>query len=480
MQRRTFLALSLGTLGGMALRLQPAGTAWAADTVPPEELFKISLAQWSLHRTLRSGKLDNLDFPRVTKREFDIDAVEFVDQFFADRVQDTDYLDDLKSRAEGEGVRIGLVMIDTAGRLGAMDTAERAKAVDQHKLWIDAAQRLGCYAVRTNARGEQEGLAQRIVDSGRKLADHAAERDMAVVIENHGGPSSDPDWLVRVMEVADRPNFGTLPDFGNFPDDVDRYDAVEALLPFAKAVSAKAVRFSEDGILDTDYDRMMRHVRDSGYTGDVGIETSPPSQEEEAQAIKITRDVLRDIRQRQSQVVPILSGDSLDGWTRMHGGQWSFEDGVLVGRQGVEWTTNPEVSGSWLRTDKEYGDFRLELQFAINENGNSGVFFRSAEEKNPAFTGYELQIHDSHGRQPTSHGAGSLYDVIAPSENRIRPTGEWNTATIVAKGQHIRVELNGGVIIDTELSRSDRGYLGLQNHDERSVVRFRNVRVQEL
>ncbi|MEX0936233.1 MAG: family 16 glycoside hydrolase [Pirellulales bacterium] len=480
MQRRTFLALSLGTLGGLALRLQPGQMAWAAETVPPEELFKISLAQWSLHRTLNDGKLDNLDFPRVAKRDFEIDAVELVDQFFADKVEDAAYLDDLKSRAEGEGVRIGLVMIDTAGSLGAMDVAARSKAIDQHKLWIDAAKRLGCYAVRINARGEQQDLAQRIVDSGRKLADHAAQHEMSVIIENHGGPSSDPDWLVRVMEVADRPNFGTLPDFGNFPDDVDRYDAVEALLPFAKAVSAKAVRFSEVGILDTDYDRMMRHVRDSGYTGDVGIETSPPSQEEEARAIEITRDVLREIRQRQSQVVPILSGDSLDGWTRLHGGQWSFEDGVLVGRNGEDWTTNPEVSGSWLRTDKEYGDFRLELQFAINENGNSGVFFRSAQEKNPAFTGYELQIHDSYGREPTKGGAGSLYDVIAPTENRIRPAGEWNTATIVAKGQHVRVELNGAVTVDTDLTRRERGFIGLQNHDQRSVVKFRNVRVQEL
>jgi len=480
MKRRTFLALSAGTAGALALRPFDVG---AAGDAAPEDPFKISLAEWSLVKTIRADKMTNLDFPRVAKQEFGIDCIEFVDQFFSDKAADMAYLRELKQRAEDEGVTMGLIMIDTNGPLGATRQGQRDRAVEKAYAWIDAAKFLGCHTVRVNARGDKDPgvLRDCVAESCARLADYAAERDINVAIENHGGPSSDPPWLVSVIEQVDKPNFGILPDFGNFPAEVDRYDAVEAFMPYAKAVSAKSGSFTPEGLVaETDYFRMMRIVRDGGYTGHVGIESGAAEQEGEAKAILLTRDLLQRICGEQKRCTPVFNGRSLDGWEVVQGGEWAVEDGVLVGRNGRDWSTNPEKMGSWLRTADQYGDFRLELQYAISEGGNSGVFFRSALEKNPAFTGYEMQIHDSPGQPPSKGGPSSIYDVVAPTKNLVRPAGQWNTVTIIAQGPHVAIEMNGERVIDTELTRSARGYVGLQNHDERAVVRFRNIRLEDL
>ncbi len=479
MNRRTFLALG-GGVCGVTLASMSRPVAMAADANEP---FKISLAEWSLNKTIRAGKMTNLDFPRVAKQEFDIDCIEFVDQFFADKANDMPYLRELKKRAEDEGVSMGLIMIDTNGALGASKKTSRDRAVDRTLPWIDAAKFLGCHTIRVNARGgkDVDELRDCVAESCSRLADYAAERDINVTIENHGGPSSDGAWLVSVMEQVNKPNFGTLPDFGNFPPEIDRYDAVEMLMPYAKAVSAKATNFTPEGLVaETDFFRMMRIVRDGGYTGHYGVESGAGSQEGEADAIRMTRDLLVRILGEQRRRTPIFNGRDLDGWVKIDGGDWDVQDGVLVGTNGRNWSTNPEVTGSWLRTNDEYGDFRLELQYMISKGGNSGVFFRSAIEKNPAFTGYEMQVHDSPGKPPSKGGPGSLYDVVAPSKNVVRPSGQWNTVTIVAQGPKIIVEMNGEKIIDTEQTRSLKGYIGLQNHDERAEVKYRNIRVEKL
>ena len=173
----------------------------------------------------------------------------------------------------------------------------------------------------------------------------------------------------------------------------------------------------------------------------------------------------------------LFNGRDLTGWVAMHGGQWSVEDGAIIGRNGTNWTTNPAKSGSWLRTEKEYSDFILELEYAINKRGNSGIFIRSGLEKNPAFTGHEMQILDDHGRAPAKFTSGSLYDVVAPSKNMSKPTGEWNQVRIECRGRRIQVTMNGEAIVDYQTDRLTRGYIGLQNHDTNAVVRFRNIRL---
>jgi hypothetical protein len=180
-----------------------------------------------------------------------------------------------------------------------------------------------------------------------------------------------------------------------------------------------------------------------------------------------------------SNPVSLFNGRDLSGWVVMHGGEWSVEDGALVGRNGLNWSTDPEVSGSWLRSEKPYRNFELELEYAIH--GNSGVFLRSAIGKNPAFTGYEMQIVADHGRPPTKGSAGGLYDVVAATRNMSKPAGEWNHVRIRVEGQRIQITWNGEPTLDfTDATRSTQGYIGLQNHDDRSVVRFRNIRITEL
>ncbi|MBI3868686.1 MAG: DUF1080 domain-containing protein [Verrucomicrobia bacterium] len=175
----------------------------------------------------------------------------------------------------------------------------------------------------------------------------------------------------------------------------------------------------------------------------------------------------------------LFNGKDLQGWVSMFGGEWTAADGVLTGRNGAQWTTNPEKSGSWLRTEREYGDFTLQLEYAINARGNSGVFIHSALEKNPAFSGHEVQILDDHGQAPKKYTTGSLYDVVAPAKNMSKPAGEWNALQISCAGPHIEVVMNGEKIVDYNTDRRTRGYIGLQNHDTNAVVRFRNIRVTE-
>ncbi len=177
---------------------------------------------------------------------------------------------------------------------------------------------------------------------------------------------------------------------------------------------------------------------------------------------------------------PLFNGRDLSGWVRMHGGEWSVEDGVLVGRNGTNWSTNPEVSGSWLRTEREYGDFVLELDYAISAKGNSGIHFRSRLDKNPTFTGYEMQIVDDAGSQPRKGGSGALYDVVAPAKNVAKAAGEWNHVRIHCHGSRIDVTLNGERVVEYSGERSLRGYIGLQNHDAKCSVKFRNIRLAEL
>ena len=478
MRRRSFLALS------MAAALSPlAKGSFRAVSAQTQSPLKISLAQWSLNQTIRAKKLSNIDFPRVAREVYDIDCVELVDQFFADKAKDQAYLAELKKVADDAGVVLGLLMLDTNGPLAAGDDAQRRKAIEKTYPWLDAAAFLGCKTVRVNARGDgpPDDMRSRIVDSCSTLADYAAGRGLNLVIENHGGPSSDPAWLVSVMQAVNKPNFGTLPDFGNFPDGVNRYDAVEAFMPYAKGVSAKSMAFTANGeCAETDFRRMMRIVRDAAFAGYVGVESEPTGAENEADAILKTRNLLRAIFAEQEKVQPIFNGRDLDGWTGIGGGDWAVENGVLIGRNGKDWSANPEKTGSWLRTNAQYADFRLELQYAINAGGNSGVFFRSAEQKNPAFTGYEMQIVDFAGQEPSTSGAGAIYDAVAPSKNLVRPAGQFNTVAIIARGKQIAIEMNGEKVVDTQLDRAAKGYIGLQNHDGHSEVRFKNIRLQEL
>jgi sugar phosphate isomerase/epimerase len=267
-----------------------------------EPLFSISLAQWSLHRKLQSGDMDNLDFARTTARDFGLDAIEYVSQFFRDKATNFDYLGEMKQRASDEGVKSLLIMIDGEGGLANADESRRRKAVENHFRWIAAASYLGCHSIRVNAAGggEREEVAKRAADSLRHLADYGAPYGISVIVENHGGLSSDGSWLADVMRRADHPGVGTLPDFGNFHlgsgEWYDRYKGVKELMPYAKAVSAKSHDFDEAGNeTQTDFRRMMKIVLDSGYRGYVGIEYEG-GLADEAEGVHLTKALLETVR----------------------------------------------------------------------------------------------------------------------------------------------------------------------------------------
>ncbi|HXG67152.1 MAG TPA: sugar phosphate isomerase/epimerase family protein [Blastocatellia bacterium] len=272
-----------------------------------EPMFKISLAQWSLHRTLFSKQLDNLDFAKTAKNDYGIDAVEYVNQFFKDKANDKAYLSEMKKRAGDLGVKSLLIMIDGEGALGDPDEAKRKQAIENHYRWVDAAKFLGCHSIRVNAQssGSYEEQLNLAADGLRRLTEFGASRDINVIVENHGGLSSNGAWLAAVMKKVNHPRCGTLPDFGNFRisegNMYDRYKGVQELMPFAKAVSAKSHDFDENGNeIHTDYRRMMKIVLDAGYRGYVGIEYEG-NKLSEPDGIRATKRLLERVRSELSR-----------------------------------------------------------------------------------------------------------------------------------------------------------------------------------
>ena len=301
--RRQFLKSSALATTALVTGLSTVPKLQAEEPAP---MFDISLAEWSLHVRLQAKKMTNLDFPKFTRENFDIRAIEYVNQFFKDKAEDTDYLDDLLGRCDGEGVTSLLIMVDGEGKLGHPDDAERTKAVENHYRWVTAAKHLGCHSIRVNAASEgsfeeQQSLA---ADGLRRLSEFAADHQLNVIVENHGGLSSDGSWLAGTIGKVDLPNCGTLPDFGNFHVGdgkwYDRYDGVRELMPFAKAVSAKSHDFDEAGNeVNTDYRKMMKIVTDAGYRGYVGIEYEG-KKHDEVEGIRLTRDLLLKVREEMS------------------------------------------------------------------------------------------------------------------------------------------------------------------------------------
>jgi sugar phosphate isomerase/epimerase len=257
-----------------------------AESAKKKLFFDISLAEWSLHKALFAKKITNLDFPEIARKEFGIGIVEYVNQFFKDKAKDTEYLNELLKRCKDNGIKNHLIMIDGEGGLGELDNATRLQAVENHYKWVEAAKYLGCKTIRVNAfgKGTAEEVAKAAVDGLGRLGEFASTMNINVIVENHGGYSSNGQWLSGVMKEVGRKNVGTLPDFGNFcierkpksfecANAYDRYQGTKELMPYAKGVSAKSYDFDEQGnVIETDYRRIMEIVKASGFKGIVGIE----------------------------------------------------------------------------------------------------------------------------------------------------------------------------------------------------------------
>lgn len=289
--RRDFIKnLGLLTAG---ITLAPTLDLFAAK----KPWFDISLAEWSLHKTIFKGDLKNIDFPQFASEKLGIYGVEYVNQFFKDKATDMTYLKDLKNRAKSSGVKNVLIMIDGEGYLGDESEANRVKAVENHYKWIDAAHFLGCTSIRVNAagKGTNEEVKKRVVQSLSTLADYGKKAKINVIVENHGGISSHGDWLSDVLKSVGKKNCGSLPDFGNFYE-YDRYQGVKDLMPFAKGVSAKSNVFDANGNeRNIDYGKMLQIVKDAKYKGFIGIEYEG-SELSEVDGIIATKKLLEKYR----------------------------------------------------------------------------------------------------------------------------------------------------------------------------------------
>ncbi len=305
--RRSFLKTTAGALAGAAL-LPTTLTEAAAKPL----FFQISLAEWSLHKALFEKKITNLDFPGIAQKEFGISIVEYVNQFFKDKATDKTYLNDLLTRCKDNGVSNHLIMIDGEGGLGDLDPAKRQIAVDNHKKWVECAKYLGCKTIRVNAHGigSAQDVATAAVDGLGKLGEFGKSMNINVIVENHGGHSSNGEWLAGVMKQVGMKNVGTLPDFGNFclrrgengtewggkcVEEYDRYKGVTEMMPYAKGASAKTYDFDEKGnCIETDYARMLKIIKTSGFRGIIGIEYEGSKVDEYA-GIRSTKALLERV-----------------------------------------------------------------------------------------------------------------------------------------------------------------------------------------
>lgn len=328
LSRRDFIKkMGSGVIGGAlatSLPFKSYGINSSRDL-----FFNISLAQWSLHRSyygnsleaegekfgralqddpdsVLQGSLDPLYFPRVARQKFGINAVEYVNTFYFGKVKNQSYIKELKKIADKEGVSSQIIMCDSEGDLGDPDSMKRKKAVENHFKWVGMARYLGCHSIRVNAesRGSYKEQMKLAADGIRQLCEFAAPYDINILVENHGGLSSNAQWLMEVMERVDHPNAGTLPDFGNFniseDNFYDRYKGVRELMPRAKAVSAKSYDFDERGNETTiDYIRMLKIVQEAEYSGYIGIEYEGNRLSEE-EGILATKELLERAGNRLS------------------------------------------------------------------------------------------------------------------------------------------------------------------------------------
>lgn len=324
--RRQFMQQLGASAAGLGLATGLPADLWA-ETPASKPFFEISLAEFSLAGSLFSGKLKNMDFPAKAKNDFGINAVEYVSMFWPDKAQDQAYLKELKQRTDDLGMRNVLIMVDNEGALGDPDTAKRRKAVENHYKWVDAAKFLGCHSIRVNLEGEgtPEEIAKACVDGYGQLVEYGAKQRMGVIVENHMGISTDPNWLAGVLGQVKNKYAGALPDFGNFTErtkpeaptleaymktkvvrEHDKYQGVELLMPFAKGVSAKTHLFDAEGNeKETDFVRMLQIVKKVGFRGFIGIEYeggflkmmgAPGDYLPEDEGIRATKRLLEKVR----------------------------------------------------------------------------------------------------------------------------------------------------------------------------------------
>ena len=257
----------LGAAGIIAPSFMYKTTTMASPQLAKDD---ISLAQWALVDEIRAGKWKNLDFPRIAREDFGLNGIEFVNTLF--EVPTEGYLKKLKQNAATHGVTMVLVMVDDEGD-GCADTKEGRKQFEiNHRKWVDIAHYLGCHAVRTNCRGPQQVDKQQALgwaaEAYHMLLEYARPANISIVIENHGGVSNNPDWMVSLVKKINNPSFGTYPDWRSPSPEFNNYEYLQKTLPYAKGMSYRNQPTEELTA------KMIKLSHDAGYRGWYGIESS--------------------------------------------------------------------------------------------------------------------------------------------------------------------------------------------------------------
>lgn len=313
-----FLFLGISSCKDQKSQKESTATAETSSEVTKEPFFKLSLAQWSLNKPIFAGDLDPMDFAEKAN-ELGFEGIEYVSSFYAQKIKDAEnpeealqqVLDTLKIKSEEFNVENVLIMVDGEGELASPDQSEREKAVENHKKWVDAANFLGAESIRVNLFGtdEPEEWKTAATKGLKALSEYAAEKNVNILVENHGYLSSNAALLVEVIEGVNMENCGTLPDFGNFclkrkggerwdascVEEYPKYQGIEEMMPHALAVSAKSYDFNEEGEETTlDYKRILKTVQDAGYTGFIGVEYEGQNLSPE-EGIKATKELLIEV-----------------------------------------------------------------------------------------------------------------------------------------------------------------------------------------
>jgi sugar phosphate isomerase/epimerase len=293
-----FIKISLIIIGVMfiitSFKTSPKNSSKAMEAKP---YFKLSLAEWSVHKAIVQDKtLDPIDFAQKA-HEMGFEGLEYVSQLYTNylkigndpKVAMQNLLKTLKMKSDKYGLQNLTIMVDNEGDLASENEKDRNEAVENHKKWIDAGAFLGCHSIRVNLFGSDNAdiWSSASAKSLKQLAEYAKAKNVNVIVENHGYFSSNADLLTGVIKKVGLINCGVLPDFGNFClkreggarwgakciEEYNRYEGVEKMMPFAKAVSAKSYDFDKEGNETLiDYYKMLQIVKDGGYKGFIGIE----------------------------------------------------------------------------------------------------------------------------------------------------------------------------------------------------------------
>ena len=293
MTRRKFLEHSAAAAGSLAAL--PTSSSAAESKI----FFKIALGEYSFNSVYRAGKYNPLELASLTRKKFQLGAIDYVSTFWADKAHDKTFLAELKKRASDNDITNHIILVDLPGpQLGDPHSSSRAAAVEAHRFWLGVAQVLGCRGIRVNLNGfgrsgDKQAALSFAVDGYSKLLQYGERDNLDILVQNHIGYTCDPDWLVTVMKQVNNKHAGIEADPGHFQElfllpkagggyDVqngesfDLYAGWAKLMPFTKTANAKTHNFDANGNETTiDYRHLLAIMKNAGFRGYIGIEWEP-------------------------------------------------------------------------------------------------------------------------------------------------------------------------------------------------------------